>query len=55
MYDAIIYIYNQGLRDYKTPLLELIGVLREALNSKKQLTRKYLIVTFWSWQLCFVV
>ncbi|XP_067930193.1 vacuolar protein sorting-associated protein 8 homolog [Watersipora subatra] len=38
MYDAIIYIYNQGLQDYISPLLELIAVLREAIASGKQLS-----------------
>ena len=38
MYDAIIYIYNQGLKDFVTPLLELIAVLREAIDSGKQLS-----------------
>ena len=37
MYDGIIYIYNQGLQDFVTPLLELITVLRDAINSGKQL------------------
>lgn len=38
MYDAIIYIYNQGLRDYVSPLQDLCNELREALDSKKQLS-----------------
>lgn len=41
MYDGIIYIYNQGLQDFVTPLLELITVLRDAIKSGKQLSGVY--------------
>ncbi|CAC5412316.1 VPS8 [Mytilus coruscus] len=38
LYDAIIYVYNQGMRDFTTPLEELLTVLRSAVDTGKQLT-----------------
>ena len=32
LYDAMIYVYNKGLHDYTTPLLELLLQLRAALK-----------------------
>jgi hypothetical protein len=31
LYDATIHIYNRGLRDYVTPLEELMPILQAAL------------------------
>jgi len=38
LYDAILYIYNHGIRDYTTPLEELFTRLSAALSTGKQLT-----------------
>jgi hypothetical protein len=38
LYDAIIYVYNQGMMDYTTPLEDLLIVLRSAVDTGKQLT-----------------
>ena len=38
LYDAILYIYNQGMADYTTPLEELLSLLAAALSTGKQLT-----------------
>lgn len=38
LYDAIIYVYNKGMKDYTTPLEELLAVLETAVNTGKQLT-----------------
>lgn len=46
MYDAIIYIFNQGLQDYVTPLQDLTTELRQAIDSGKQLTGAYLRSNF---------
>ncbi|CAH3128652.1 unnamed protein product [Porites lobata] len=34
LYDAIFYVYNRGMRDYTTPLEELINVLKSTLQSR---------------------
>jgi len=33
LYDAIIYIYNQGMKDYITPLEELMTELNSAISA----------------------
>ncbi|GAB1606858.1 vacuolar protein sorting-associated protein 8 homolog isoform X3 [Argonauta hians] len=38
LYDAILYVYNKGMKDYTTPLEELLVVLEAAINTGKQLT-----------------
>ncbi|ROT61672.1 Vacuolar protein sorting-associated protein 8-like protein, partial [Penaeus vannamei] len=38
LYDAIFYIYTHGMRDFVTPLEELITVLSNAMDSGKALT-----------------
>nr|XP_006819234.1 PREDICTED: vacuolar protein sorting-associated protein 8 homolog [Saccoglossus kowalevskii] len=38
LYDAILYVYNKGMRDYVTPLEDLLRVLESAMKSAKQLT-----------------
>lgn len=38
LYDAILYIYNQGIRDYTTPLEELLNRLIAVTSTGKQLT-----------------
>ena len=40
LYDAIIYIYNNGLQDFVAPVEELMTILAEALKSQDQ-------VRFW--------
>jgi len=47
MYDAIIYISNQGMQDYITPLLDLTQVLRDAINSGKQLSGTESMLVIW--------
>lgn len=37
LYDAMIHVYNKGLHDYTTPLLELLLQLRAALKKGKTL------------------
>ena len=34
LYDAIIYIFNNGLLDYVTPVEELMTVLADAVRSQ---------------------
>ncbi|XP_014675818.1 PREDICTED: vacuolar protein sorting-associated protein 8 homolog isoform X2 [Priapulus caudatus] len=38
LYDGIIYIFNQGMRDYISPLEELLSILNDLLLSKKEVT-----------------
>ncbi|ESO93558.1 hypothetical protein LOTGIDRAFT_215952 [Lottia gigantea] len=38
LYDAIIYVYNQGMLDYATPLEELLMLLSEAVSAGKPLS-----------------
>ncbi|KAL3853951.1 hypothetical protein ACJMK2_013245 [Sinanodonta woodiana] len=38
LYDAILYVYNQGMKDYTTPLEELLSTLRAAVSTGKQLS-----------------
>ena len=33
LYDAIIYVYNNGMMDYVTPAEELLSVLMNAMSS----------------------
>ncbi|KAL9958184.1 hypothetical protein ACROYT_G035162, partial [Oculina patagonica] len=37
LYDAIFYVYNRGMRDYTTPLEELINVLKSTVQSRTPL------------------
>jgi hypothetical protein len=37
LYDAMIYVYNRGMRDYITPLEELLLLLQSAMKRNKQL------------------
>jgi len=41
LYDAMIHVYNRGLNDYTTPLLELLLQLRAALKKGKPLPDDY--------------
>ena len=36
LYDAIIYIYNNGMLDYVTPAEELLAVLMDAMDPSSQ-------------------
>ena len=40
LYDAIIYIYNNGMLDYVTPAEELLGILIEAQNQPEPLSSR---------------
>ncbi|KAJ9588007.1 hypothetical protein L9F63_028180, partial [Diploptera punctata] len=42
LYDAMIHIYNRGLKDYITPLEELMPILQAALATGKQLTDNHI-------------
>ncbi|XP_021918193.1 LOW QUALITY PROTEIN: vacuolar protein sorting-associated protein 8 homolog [Zootermopsis nevadensis] len=42
LYDATIHIYNRGLRDYVTPLEELMPILQAALATGKQLSDNHI-------------
>ncbi|XP_067145381.1 vacuolar protein sorting-associated protein 8 homolog isoform X3 [Centruroides vittatus] len=44
LYDGILYIYNKGMEDYITPLEDLLGILRRAVSSGKQLTDAQIIL-----------
>lgn len=46
LYDAIIYIYNQGMYDYVTPLEELMTELQSAMNSGKFRISSLFIIIF---------
>uniref|UniRef100_A0A1X7VJT1 Uncharacterized protein n=1 Tax=Amphimedon queenslandica TaxID=400682 RepID=A0A1X7VJT1_AMPQE len=41
LYDAMFYIYNSGLHDYTTPLLELLLQLRTSMKRNKSLSDHY--------------
>ncbi|KAL5471029.1 hypothetical protein EMCRGX_G029102 [Ephydatia muelleri] len=41
LYDAMTYVYNRGLNDYATPLLELLLQLRAALKKGKPISDDY--------------
>jgi hypothetical protein len=41
LYDAIIYIYNQGMNDFITPLEELMTELHSAVCAGKNLLLDY--------------
>ncbi|KAF8309432.1 hypothetical protein DL93DRAFT_2085708 [Clavulina sp. PMI_390] len=36
LYDALIYVYTRALRDYVSPLVELLGLLRKIRQSRTQ-------------------
>lgn len=38
MYDSIIYIYNNGMENFTTPLHELLAILTKAVDTGKQLS-----------------
>ena len=38
LYDAILHVYNRGMKDYTTPLEELLALLTRAVTSGKQLS-----------------
>jgi len=40
LYDAIISIYNRGMKDFITPFLELLFMLQSSLNSSNNLSDK---------------
>lgn len=40
LYDAIISIYNRGMKDFITPFLELLFMLQSSLNSSNNLSGK---------------
>lgn len=40
LYDAMIHVYNYGLHDYTTPLLELLLQLRGNLKKAKSISGK---------------
>ena len=39
LYDAIIYIYNNGMLDYVTPAEELLTVLMNAMDASNEPTQ----------------
>ena len=48
LYDAIIYIYNNGMKDFVTPAEELLSVLIKALDSPNEngyesVTKRYIL------------
>ena len=40
LYDAIIHVYNKGMKDFTTPIDELMTILSNTINSKKPLKRE---------------
>jgi len=48
LYDAVLYVYNRGMSDYVTPLVQLLAILKSAVDSGSQLTyqQAYIIVFF---------
>ena len=59
LYDAMTYVYNRGLNDYATPLLELLLQLRAALKKGKPIsgTNNVLGITtgYKCWQVIIIV
>jgi hypothetical protein len=39
LYDAIIYVFNNGMLDYVTPVEELMSALSEAIKSQTQVRK----------------
>ena len=44
LYDAMIHVYNYGMHDYTTPLMELLLQLRRNLNKSRSISGELLIV-----------
>lgn len=42
LYDAIIYIFNNGLLDYVTPVEELMVTLSQAIKSQSLVRKSHL-------------
>ncbi|KAH8119151.1 lateendosome to vacuole transport-family protein [Phellopilus nigrolimitatus] len=40
LYDALIYVYNTALRDYITPVVELLGLVRKVQQNRKERSLK---------------
>jgi len=38
LHDAVLYVYNRGMSDYVTPLVQLLAILKSAVDSGSQLT-----------------
>jgi len=45
LYDAVLYVYNRGMSDYVTPLVQLLAVLKLAVDSGSQLTYQQVYIT----------
>ena len=41
LYDAIIYVYNNGLFDFVAPVEELMTILTEAIKTQQQVRVKH--------------
>ena len=41
LYDAMIHVYNSGMADYTTPLLELLLQLRGSLKKGRSISGEY--------------
>ncbi|KAJ8866328.1 hypothetical protein PR048_032171 [Dryococelus australis] len=44
LYDAIIHIHNRAMKDYVTPLQDLMPILQAALSTGKQLTDRQIVL-----------
>jgi len=44
LYDAVLYVYNRGMSDYVTPLVQLLAILKSAVDSGSQLTYQQVYV-----------
>jgi len=44
LYDAVLYVYNRGMCDYTTPLLQLLAILKSAIESGVQLTTQQVLM-----------
>ena len=43
LYDAIIYVYNNGLQDFVTPVEELMTILADAIKNHQQVDHSILL------------
>ena len=43
LYDAIIYVYNNGLQDFVTPVEELMTILADAIKNQQQVDHSILL------------
>ncbi|XP_077501236.1 LOW QUALITY PROTEIN: vacuolar protein sorting 8 [Amblyomma americanum] len=44
LYDGIIYVHNRAMGDYTTPIQELMAILRQALESGRQLSDSHVLL-----------